>query len=244
MENDLVLITGASSDIGLALMSTLLATTGSRLLAHSFSNPAKFDALIAQYPDRVAALTADLSTPEGAVSLADAVAAHGTPSAIVHLPALRLTYERFTKLRWERMEQDMAIQLRSIIVLLQRFLPKMAKLERARVLFMLSSVVHGVPPKYMSSYSVVKYAQLGLMRALAADYAGTPVRINAVAPSMVATQFLTEIGEVAVQLAAAGHPLGRNATPADVVGAMAFLLSPAADYISGVSLPVAGGTAN
>jgi 3-oxoacyl-[acyl-carrier protein] reductase len=155
---------------------------------------------------------------------------------------LRLTYERFTKFNWDRFEADMAIQVESAVILLQRFLPKMAKLPRARVLFVLSSVVHGVPPKFMSMYTMIKYMQLGLMRSLAAEYASSTVRINAISPSMVETRFLQDIADVAVQMSAAANPQGRNATTADLLGAIEFLLSPASDFIHGIDIPIAAGS--
>ena len=132
--------------------------------------------------------------------------------------ALRPGPERFTKFNWNHFEKDMAVQVQSAVILLKRFLPKMAKLPRGRVVFMLSSYVHGVPPKYMTMYTTVKYAQLGLMRSLEAEYAGTPVRVNAVSPSMVETQFLRDLPETVVQMNAQANPLGRNATPAEPAG--------------------------
>jgi 3-oxoacyl-[acyl-carrier protein] reductase len=136
----------------------------------------------------------------------------------------------------------MQVQVESAILLLQRFLPKMAKLAGARMIFMVSSYTHGMPPKYTSMYTIVKYAQLGLMRSLAAEYAGTELRVNAVSPSMIETQFLQELPEVAVQMSAAANPQLRNATTADVLGAIELLLSPGAAYMTGIDIPITGGS--
>jgi 3-oxoacyl-[acyl-carrier protein] reductase len=136
----------------------------------------------------------------------------------------------------------MDVQVRSAVLLLRRFLPKMAKLPRARVVFVLSSVTRGMPPKFVSMYAVVKHAQLGLMKALASEYAATGLTVNAVSPSMVTTRYLDQLPEVAVQMAAAASPRGRNATPEEVVGAIAFLLSAEADYINGAEIPVTAGS--
>jgi 3-oxoacyl-[acyl-carrier protein] reductase len=160
----------------------------------------------------------------------------------VHLPALRLTYDRLTKFNWERFQQDLAIQVQSALILLQRFAPKMSKLPSAKVVFVSSSVTHGMPPKFMSMYTVAKYAQLGLMRAAASEYAGTNLTINAISPSMIETRFLGDIAEVAVQMSAAASPRGRNATPQDIIGAIEFLLSPASNYMTGVDLPLTAGS--
>jgi 3-oxoacyl-[acyl-carrier protein] reductase len=79
------------------------------------------------------------------------------------------------------------------------------------------------------------------MRALASEYAGTGVSVNAISPGMVETRFLDNVPDVAKQMAAAANPRGRNATPDDVVGAMMFLLSSKVNYITGIELPVTGG---
>ncbi len=165
----------------------------------------------------------------------------GTPSAMVHLPALRPSPERFTKFNWARFETDLAVD-ESAVILLQRFLPQMAKIPGARVVFVLSSYVHGTAPKYMSMYTTVKYAQLGLMRSLASEYASTQVRINAISPGMVETQFLADLPDVAVEMQAASNPQKRNATPSDLLGAIELLLSPASDYIQGITIPITAGT--
>jgi 3-oxoacyl-[acyl-carrier protein] reductase len=241
---ELLLVTGASSDIGMALLRGFIATSPhTHVLAHCFRGSERLEALAAEFSGRITPLQADLSSHAASEALATHILeTHGVPTGVVHLPGLRLRPERFTKFDWSLFESDLAVQLGSAVALLGRLLPKMTKQPRGRVVFMLTSCVHGVPPKYLSHYTVVKYAQLGLMRALAAEYAATSVRINAVSPSMVETQFLSELNDIAIQGAAASNPLGRNAKPEDVIGAILFLLSTAADYISGVTIPIAAGT--
>jgi len=244
MADRMILITGASSDIGVALTRMLLGSADAPIvLAHSYRGGEKIRTLQEEFGERVQPIEADFTNGESVKAMADDIASrYGTPDGLVHLPALRLTYERFTKFDWARFEADMAVQVHSAVILLQRFLPKMAKTEDSRVVFVLSSVVHGMPPKFMSMYTVLKYAQLGLMRSLAAEYAGSKVRINGISPSMVETQFLGEIAEVAVQMSAAANPQGRNATPGDLLGAIQFLLSPASGYITGADIPIAAGS--
>jgi 3-oxoacyl-[acyl-carrier protein] reductase len=104
-----------------------------------------------------------------------------------------------------------------------------------------SSVTRGVPPKFMSMYTVVKHAQLGLMRALASEYAESGVSINAVSPGMVETRFLENVPDMVKEMSAAAIPRHRNAQPDDVVDAIEFLLSSKAGYITGIELPVTGG---
>jgi 3-oxoacyl-[acyl-carrier protein] reductase len=103
-------------------------------------------------------------------------------------------------------------------------------------------VTLGVPPKYLSTYTILKYAQLGLVRALAAEYGELGVSVNAVSPSMVETQLLSEVPRQIVEISQSQNPMGRNATADDVAGAIAFLLSESTGFINGVNLPVTGGS--
>jgi 3-oxoacyl-[acyl-carrier protein] reductase len=59
---------------------------------------------------------------------------------------------------------------------------------------------------------------------------------------MVDTRFLAGVPELVKEKAAASSPKGRNASPEEVVGAIEFLLSEDANYITGVELPVAAGS--
>jgi 3-oxoacyl-[acyl-carrier protein] reductase len=239
-----ILITGASSDIGLALIRKLMTHQDApSVLAHSFRGGAKLEALQTEFGDRIQLVQADFSDAGSVEAMAEHIVTEfGVPARFVHLPALRPSPERFTKFNRQRFAQDMLVQVESAILLLRRFLPKMAKLAGARIIFMVSSYTHGMPPKYTSMYTIVKYAQLGLMRSLAAEYAGTELRVNAVSPSMIETQFLQELPDVAVQMSAAANPQQRNATTADVLGAIELLLSPAAAYMTGIDIPITGGS--
>lgn len=168
---------------------------------------------------------------------------HGFPSHIVHLAAAKLDLSRAVEFDWAALVADLEIQVRSIGLILKAFLPSAVKSgRRCKVVFMLSSVTLGMPPKYMGQYTITKHALLGMFRSLSAEYAGKGISFNALSPSMVETQFLSKIPGRFVELAAAAHPAKRNATVADIVPAICFLLSSESDYISGANLPITGGS--
>jgi 3-oxoacyl-[acyl-carrier protein] reductase len=251
-ENSL-LVTGASSEIGRALIRRLAQRPDCPLiLAHYRNGAGSIRELQADLggDGRIVPLQADFHDPAAVAQMAERVLADfGPPRAVVHLPATPLRYERFRKMDWARLEEDFAIQVHSITILLQKILPELrrslaaaeTKPGKAHIVFVLSSVTLGLPPKHLTSYTVVKSALLGLMRSLAVEYGAEGVNVNAVSPSMVETQFLREIPALAVESAAQAHPLRRNATPEDICGAIEFLLSSSADFLNGVNLPVAGG---
>ncbi|WP_329571632.1 SDR family NAD(P)-dependent oxidoreductase [Kitasatospora sp. NBC_01266] len=89
-------------------------------------------------------------------------------------------------------------------------------------------------------YSAAKAALASFTRTLAVDLAPRGVRVNLVEPGTIATSTWDDRPEV-LRRAATQYPLGRVGTPQDVAGAVAFLASPDAAWITGVTLPVDGG---
>lgn len=241
---EIILVTGASSDLGGTLIRSLLGKSPETIvLAHSFSGGKRIQVLGAEFGERVHPLTADFSDAASVTAMCDGIIGSGKlPTAIVHLPALRLQYERLIKWKTDRFRLDMAVQVESAVLIMKKFTPGMSRLPASRIVFVLSSVTRNMPPKFMSMYTVVKYAQLGLMRAAAAEYASTGLTVNAVSPSMIETQFVEEIGDVARRMSAESNPKGRNARTEDVVGTIEFLLSPAAGFITGVDMAITGGS--
>ncbi len=165
----------------------------------------------------------------------------GQPTHFVHLPALQVVNTRFRNFDAARFERDFSLQVRSALQLCQAFVPAMAKARFGRVLFVLTSYLLGLPPKNVAAYVTAKSALQGLARSLASEYAAQGVTVNCVAPGMIETGFLSNTSNLIVEANARANPMGRNATVADVVPAMCFLLGDGAGYITGVTLPITGG---
>jgi 2-deoxy-D-gluconate 3-dehydrogenase len=92
-------------------------------------------------------------------------------------------------------------------------------------------------------YTASKSAIAGLTKALANEWAGRGVNVNAIAPGYVETDNTQALREDPVRSRAILEriPAARWGRPADLAGAVVFLSSPASDYVHGVVLPVDGG---
>ena len=241
--SNVYLITGASSDVGCALIRRLWQP-GDLFIAQGAGDLGGLAELCKEHPGTIRTYDVDLTNEKALETfISDVQATCPAPTHFVHLPALRVVNTKFKKFDEERFEKDLSVQLRSAVALCKAFVPAMAKAKKGRVLFMLTSYLLGLPPKNTAAYIMVKSALGGLAKSLAADYASFGVTVNCVAPSMMETKFLADTSDLIVQASAEANPMGRNATPADVVPAMAFLLSDEAGFITGVTLPITGGSA-
>lgn len=233
-----LLILGASSDMGVALI-TSCAEKYDVILAHYYHMNDKLQALKDTYGDKIVLLQADLSSSEdldrlvGEISSMDVSVDH-----VVHFPAQQIKLIKFAKTSWEVFEKGYDISVKSLVVVLQAILPKMAKKKHGRIVVMLSDAVLGTPPKYSSDYVMHKYTLLGLVKALAIEYAEKGITVNGVSPSFVETKFVEGMADVIREEHKAKSPLGRNLTPEDVVPTIEMLLSEDAACINGQNIPI------
>ena len=241
---DTYLITGGTSDIGLELLRLLLAvgSDDDRFIVQGFSNLAAIEPLKREYPGRIEGFAVDLSNPPAVQSFIEAVQKqYGTISRFAHMPAMRMVYADFKDFDEERFGRDFQLQVGSAIAICKHIMPRMAELGRGRVLFVLSSIIVGMPPMHCAAYSMLKHALHGLVKSLASDYAAHNVTVNAVAPSMIETKFISDVPQDVIEASVVSNPMRRNGRPDDLAPAMAFLLSDGADFITGVTLPISGG---
>ncbi len=166
---------------------------------------------------------------------------YGEISHVVHLSSVRVENIKFKNTNWDSYNTAYNIQVRSIYIILKELLPYMEKDKYGKIVLMLSSCTINEPPKYWSDYVTNKYALLGFMKALAAEYVHKKININAISPSMIETQFLQNIPDIMIEKNATLSPLKRNAQVQDIVPLIKFLLSDEASYITGQNIAITGG---
>ena len=237
-----LLVTGASSDIGCALIRRVAADYD-LVLCHYSRSIHKVNGLTDEFGTKIVTLQADLSVPQDIERITAEIVDRGfAPSHFVHLPAIPNENVKFTKTEWADYDAQLTVQVRSAYSLCRAFLPIMAKQKFGRVVFMLSeNVARQIPGKYAVPYSTAKYALYGLMKCLSAEYADKGITVNGVSPSMINTAFVSNLPEIARQLNAEHSPLKRNLEVTDVIPSIEFLLSDGAGMITGQNIAVMGG---
>ena len=241
MNKNIIFIIGASSDIGLDLIKNI--NEEALILAHYNSSKEELLKLTNAINNELIMLRANLSIEEEIVSMIDDIEnTYGIPNKIIHLAASKVENIRFKDVSWRDFEKDIYVSLKSSVLILNRFLPKLAKERKGKVVLMLSSYILGIPPAALSHYTTIKYAMLGLMKSLASEYSGKNIQINSVSPSMIETKFLDNINEKFVELSAYNHPLKRNATVNDITPIIKVLISSESNYINGINIPITGGS--
>jgi 2-hydroxycyclohexanecarboxyl-CoA dehydrogenase len=183
----------------------------------------------------------DQASVNEAVSAAEAALPPITVLANIAGVSAPTRFENITLAEWEHV---FAVNVRGTFLVTQAVLPGMRERRYGRIINMSSvSGQRGGGVFGASHYSASKAAILGLTKTLARELDSQGITINAVAPSMVDTDItggaMTEDRKVEL---AASTLVGRLATPEDVVGAIVFLASPDACYLTGATIDVNGGS--
>jgi 3-oxoacyl-[acyl-carrier protein] reductase len=237
------LVTGASRGIGRAA-ALALAEAGAQVLVHYGKNAAEAQVVVEQIRaagGRAQAIGGDLASPDGPADLARQVRAiAGERLDILVANAGIAKAAAIEETTVEDFDALFAVNVRAPFFLVQQLLPILQ--EGSSVVFTSSLAAHAAVGT-LSAYAATKGAIDTMVKHFAAALGPRGIRVNAVAPGVVATDMSsfakTDEGRDATTSMQA---LKRVAQPEDIAGAIAFLASEAARWVSGDTLRVDGGS--
>jgi len=154
--------------------------------------------------------------------------------------------EPFLESQPETWEKIIAINLKSVLYTAKAILPHMVSRGSGKVVSIGSDAGRGGSTGE-AVYAATKGAIIAFSKSLAREMARYKINVNVVCPGLTETPLLQEVRDTSekahkiVDAITRAIPLGRVGTPEDIANAVAFLASPAADYITGQTLSVSGG---
>lgn len=247
-----VLVTGSSRGIGRAIALRLVLDGWS--VAVHFSGSEDAARAVAEEIERTASsqgaeggellgvYQADLYDPEKGVALIERVIDEHGLDALVNNAGVYRTTKFLTDPEAEverEFEETFRVNWHSPRRMTYRACRHFAEKGGGKVLNIVSRVAHR-GEAFASAYSSSKAALLNLTRALAVETAGQNIQHFAIAPGWVETAMVRKDMDKRLPEILSTIPLGRMATPEDVAGAAAYLLSDEAAYLSGVVIDVNG----
>ena len=241
-EGRVAVVTGAGAGLGAAI-ARRMAKEGARLvLADMVRERAESIAHeLAKIGSEAVAVHADVAEPAGVELIGEAASSLGGADLLVN-NAAKATDGELAELPHEAIAHDIAVTLTGAVLCTRVLLPGMIA-KSGGVICNIGSV-NALAYFGNDAYSAAKAGLLSFTRSIAARYGQFGVRANMVAPGTMRTgvwDARLEKDPTVLERISRWYPLGRIGEPEDVVGAVTFLCSDEASWISGAVLVVDGG---
>ena len=238
-----VLLAGASGDLGCAIAKTLARQGFAVGLAGR--NVGRLTALAAEVEGLGAACVGipfDLCDDASTIAAVDRLEEKlGAADIVVHAASAPLESLPIKDVSPQQLARHVEVQAGGLLRLFQRCSGGMLRNGAGHFIYVGSTVVRGAPAKGLAAYAAGKAAAASLVKSIAVEYAPQGIRANIVSPYFLETRLNATIGEKARHLAAAQVPMRRLADLNEIADAVAFLASDAGRFINGHDLVVDGG---
>ncbi|MFG2821651.1 SDR family oxidoreductase [Kitasatospora sp. NPDC048365] len=235
-------VTGASRGIGLAITEQLVSEGARVCITARKAGPLK--EVAAAFPEgSVIAVAGKADDPEHRLEVFDTVAREfGGLDILVNNAGINPAYGPVAQLDLDVARKVLEVNVLATLAWIQGAVahPGLRFAERCGSVVNLSSVTAETPAPGIGLYGVSKAAVSHLTRTLAAEL-GPLIRVNAVAPAVVKTQFAQALYEGREREAAEDYPMKRLGIPSDVASAVAYLASAESSWVTGHVLTVDGG---
>ncbi len=242
LQGETALITGGGTGIGKAIAEAFLAAG-----AHNVVLAARREDVLrkaaADLGPRVAWRVHDVTDTAAAEGLVSSVETEHGPVTILVNNAGSTIKKPTEEMTDDEFRQVLDVHVMGAFAVSRRVAKGMLERGRGAMVFIASMAsLFGIP--YVAGYTAAKSAYLGLVRALATEWSGRGVRVNAIAPGWIRTELLQLTVDKDPERKAkvlARTPMKSMGLPEDVGWAAVYLCSPAARFVTGACLVVDGG---
>ncbi len=231
-DGKVAIVTGAAQGIGRAIAEGL-AREGAEVVVADLNPPE-------------GGIRADVSSEDDVARLVEeTLGRHGSIDILVNNAGLYASLEMraFTEIPLDEWNRVMEVNVASMFLTCRAVVPVMRERGGGKIVNISSGTpFRGVP--YLLHYVTSKGAIVALTRALAKEVGKDSIHVNCVAPGFTMSEGVKSHPEVVEQLrdvSIAARTIKRDQVPEDVVGAVVFLCTPAADFITGQTLVIDGG---
>lgn len=243
LHNQIALVTGAVRGIGRAIVERL-CVAGATVLVNDHE-AAAVENCVQELRDQgwqAHTATADVAAAEAVQQLfADITQTHGKLDILINNAAISRP-RTFHETRDEDWQAVLAVNLTGVFHCCRAAYPLLRQSEHARIVNLSSvSAYTGKVVSNNAAYVAAKAGVDGLTRALASEWAAHKITVNSVAPGLVETEIHAQLSEAQRALLPTLVPAGRRTTAAEIAAAIHYLVSPAAESVTGQVIHINGG---
>lgn len=234
------IVTGGTRGLGRSIVAALLRQ-GATVVSMSIDQ-GRAKALDRELDGSGRAVHGDIASVEDidrVIQLAESE--FGTPTLLVNDAGV-ITRESDLTQPLDSWQRVIDVNLTGPFLMSRAVIPGMVRVGGGAIVNITSQMAYLPHPGAAPSYEVSKAGLVALTRHQAMRHAADGVRVNSIAPGTIDTGLASDMDPGAFARILSGIPLGFMGTSADVAGAVLFLLSDAAKYITGASLGVNGGS--